>query len=64
MSKLAVYQEPKIIEYCNKIRQLCRNEIDPKVLSRELIKILKNLNRIKSEAKRKISIYIIEESSD
>lgn len=62
---MAVRQETgKIIEYCFRIRDLCQNELDPNKFSKKLMSILKNLNKIKNEAKLKISIYIFEKSDD
>jgi hypothetical protein len=62
---LETYQKlPDFIEYCNKISHLCQNDLDPKDFSKKLLNILKNLNKIKEEAKLRISIYIFEESND
>jgi hypothetical protein len=47
------------VEYCHKIRELCRSELDSSVFSSKLLEILKNLNQIKQKAKLKLSIYII-----
>ncbi|MFX0083985.1 MAG: hypothetical protein ACFE94_19740 [Candidatus Hodarchaeota archaeon] len=60
---MAVYQKRgNIIDYCHKIRELCRNEFDSRIFSSKLIKILRSLNEIKQNARLKISIYIFEKS--
>ncbi|MHA2186472.1 MAG: hypothetical protein ACXAAI_15885 [Promethearchaeota archaeon] len=57
---MTVYQKRgNIVEYCHKIRELCRSELDSSVFSSKLLEILKNLNQIKQKAKLKLSIYII-----
>ena len=62
---MAVYQiRGNIIDYCHKIRELCRNELDSKLCSKKLIEILENLNQIKQESKLKFSIYILEKSDE
>jgi len=62
---MAVYQKNnRIIDYCHKIRELCRKEFDPDIFSNKLIDILKNLNKIKNDAKLKMSVYFIEKSDD
>jgi len=62
---MAIYQERgNIIDYCHKIRELCRNELDSRVFSKKLIEILEDLNQIKQKAKFKISIYILEKSNE
>ena len=59
---MAVYQKRgDIIDYCHKIRELCRSELDSRVFSNKLMEILKNLKQIKQKARLKFSIYIIEE---
>jgi len=52
------------VEYCHKIRELCRNELDSATFSIKLLEILKNLNLIKQKAKLKLSIYIIGKSDE
>jgi hypothetical protein len=52
------------VEYCHKIRELCRNELDSATFSSKLLEILKNLNVIKQKAKLKLSIYIIGKSDE
>jgi hypothetical protein len=60
---MTVYQKREnIVDYCHKIRDLCRNELDSENFSRKLIEILKNFNQIKQKAKLKFSIYIISKS--
>jgi len=62
---VAVYQKNnRIVEYCHKIRELCRKEFDSNLFTNKLINILKNLNKIKKEAKLKMSFYLIEKSDD
>ncbi len=62
---MAVYQiRGNIIDYCHKIRELCRNELDSRLFSKKLIEILENLNQIKQESKLKFSIYILEKSDE
>jgi hypothetical protein len=62
---MAVYQKRgNVIDYCHKIRDLCRNELDSREFSSKLIEILKNLNQIRQEARLKLSIYIIEKSHE
>ncbi|MFX1329807.1 MAG: hypothetical protein ACFE91_16885 [Promethearchaeota archaeon] len=62
---MAVYQKNgNFIDYCHKIRELCRNELDPKAFSNKLIQVLKNINEYKEKAKLKFSLYIIEKSND
>jgi hypothetical protein len=57
---LTVYQKRgNIVDYCHKIRELCRSELDSAAFSSKLLEILKNLNLIKQKAKLKLSIYII-----
>lgn len=53
-----------IVDYCHKIRELCRSELDSATFSRKLLEILKNLNLIKQKAKLKLSIYIISKSDE
>jgi 5-carboxymethyl-2-hydroxymuconate isomerase len=60
-----VYQEKgNFVDYCHKIRELCRNELDSREFSKKLIEVLKNLNQIKQKAKLKLSIYIIEKTDE
>lgn len=62
---MTVYQKRgNFVDYCHKIRDLCRNEIDSTMFSSKLIEILKNLNKIKQKAKLKLSIYIIAKSDE
>ena len=62
---MTVYQKRgNIVEYCHKIRELCRNELDSATFSIKLLEILKNLNLIKQKAKLKLSIYIIGKSDE
>ncbi|MHA2392178.1 MAG: hypothetical protein ACXAEX_09405 [Promethearchaeota archaeon] len=62
---MAVHQKMgSIVDYCHKIRDLCRNELDSRAFASKLIEILKNLNEIKQKANLKLSIYIITESDD
>ena len=62
---MAVYQKRgNIIDYCHKIRMLCRNELDSRAFSKKLIEILEDLNQIKQTAKFKFSIYILERSDE
>jgi hypothetical protein len=62
---MAVYEKSaKFIDYCHKIQDLCRTELDSRIFSKKLMEIIKNLNQIKQRSKLKLSIYILEKSDN